>query len=301
MTLRLAIAAAALLGAGCDDEPFECGPEHATASGVGRPCQHKDDCGERRDLRCPPLSDPTGIRFCTAPCDYGAPGSDECGEGATCAYLGAGGRCVPTVCADSLAHTPPTSEDTTVGRVNAQGVGQPCLRVEDCTGSAALLCERESREGGFDFCTADCAYSESDLVDNSGQCGDGTTCVYFGEGLGRCVPEADAERLAKEPPAPVAVTVPCCPGKVNEEGIGLRCTEHVDCAGNGEAHSCPAAIDPVLPNWCSHLCEFRDDEDCGPDAFCWWRPAVHAEDQGGMVGSCAPLVCKSDGDPPACD
>jgi hypothetical protein len=279
----------ALGAASCGARP--CGEGDALTSGVGVPCEETAECGVYDGLSCPGLADPSALPFCTRPCDYGDPDEDVCGDGARCTYVGSGGRCVPATCSDSVEVPLPISEDTTVGRINPEGVGQPCEGFLDCTGSAARLCEKD--DGGFDFCTADCAWS----LDSDPSCGDDAVCVYVGAGLGRCVPEADADRLAQEPPAVADVVIPCCAmAEGNEQGVGIPCESHSDCSLNPGAQNCPQVIEASLPNWCSHLCDFGDDEDCGEGAFCWWRESV----EGGMVGSCAPIACLAENDPAPC-
>ena len=62
------------------------------------------------------------------------------------------------------------------------------------------------------------------------------------------------------------------------------------------------AIDSRLPNWCSFLCSPGDD--CGEGAFCWLRPSVVEVAASGkpvLVGSCAPLMCRIQEEPEACD
>ena len=131
------------------------------------------------------------------------------------------------------------------------------------------------------------------------QCGPEGACVYVGEGKGRCVPNAQAEALAKPLPPVVEVVNPCClPKAVNDQGVGKQCKAAADCGGEGAgtAKTCPMTIREELPNWCTHLCDFGDDAACGPNAFCWWRPSKDR----GMVGSCAPNACKKSENPPAC-
>ena len=280
-------------GPAAGDQGVSCPADQASPGGVGVPCGASGDCDRNPSLSCPSRTDASGIRFCTKYCDYAATGSEECGPGASCTYVGSGGRCVPDGCAQAIAKPPPTSKDTTAGRVNDWGVGQPCRTFHDCTGQSAKLCEHASRDGGFDFCTSDCAYS---LGDDLTQCGSDASCVYVGGGRGRCVPTKDADRLKQEPPPIPEVTVPCClDGPVNELGVGLTCTRHSDCSGNKGASSCPYQINPTLPNWCSFLCDF-DSAGCGGNAFCWWRPSI----DGGMVGSCVPDACRTENNPPAC-
>jgi len=277
--------------------PVECAASDETPGGVGKPCEGNDDCKSGPRLECPPLTDLSGIRFCTKRCDHGAvPDSVECGPGAVCVYAGAGGRCVPAACQEAASKPAPVSDSSSVGRVNDQGVGQGCEDFLDCSGTTAQVCDAATREGGFDFCTTDCAYS---FDDDERQCGPDATCAYVGGGRGLCVPTADAARLSTEPPPIVDFETTCCPGEVNGQGVGKPCTTHGDCAENAGAQSCPVAIHPDLPNWCTHLCDFGDDEGCGEGAVCWWRPSK--VEVGNMVGSCAPVACKSDGDPPACD
>jgi hypothetical protein len=77
--------------------------------------------------------------------------------------------------------------------------------------------------------------------------------------------------------------------------VGTPCTVHGDCAGLA-ASKCPMRIDPRLPNWCSMLCSPGDD--CGEGAFCWYRPSLVEK---GLVGSCAPLMCRAEEEPGECD
>ena len=172
-------------------------------------------------------------------------------------------------------------------------VGRPCAVRKDCSGNKlATVCGKDGDLSGFPFCTSDCAVGFKDRP----QCGDGGACVYVGQGKGRCVPSTKAATLAKAMPPIEEVVNPCClPKEVNAKGIGARCASAKDC-GAFAAKTCPQALRPGLPNWCTHLCEFGDDASCGEGAFCWWRPSKDR----GMVGSCAPLACKKSANPPAC-
>jgi hypothetical protein len=188
---------------------------------------------------------------------------------------------------------PPADPTPPEGAANLQGVGQPCETFTDCDGSLAKLCEK-GKEGGLPFCTADCSYA---LGDDERQCGPNATCVHRGEGKGRCIPAGEGDRWGVPEPEVAEVAVPCCAlPEGNSEGIGRLCATHSDCADTESAHTCPAAIKPHLPNWCTHLCDPGDDDACGPDAFCWWRPSQ----EGGMVGSCAPIACMASNTPAAC-
>lgn len=313
MMLRLTICCAGLvllLGA-CDGSEdggstdpsaaaTACAGDHVAPNGVGKPCERTGDCGGDRELFCPAIHDPGGLRFCTVRCDYGAE-QDPCAAGSTCVYVGGGGRCVPDGCGDLVEKPLPESTDSAAGRVNQEGVGQPCDTYMDCSGTTALLCEKDSRQGGWDFCTADCAFGYSAYVDTARQCGSGAECAYIGNGRGRCVPAGDAERLGEDPPAELDVDMSCDTRAVNEGGVGKPCETHADCAGNNEAPACPYAIfeDDRMARWCSHLCEYDDHDSCGPGAFCWWRATV--EDRGGMVGSCTPCLCLVGGGVQACE
>lgn len=277
-------------GAGTDPTSLPvaraCGSP-ATPGGIGEACSVRADCAEGPGLHCPSPMDPSRLGFCTKLCD--PLGDDDCGPGAQCAYVGAGGRCVPAACAADLSQSLPTSDDSAAGRVNDLGIGQPCESGFDCTGSGAKLCEAGQRVGGFDFCTMDCVYAEPKPF--ADECGAEATCAYVGAGLGRCVPTVDAQRLAEAPPEIPEVSVPCdLAAPANGQGVGQPCDAHADCADYTVASSCPKAILEGLPNWCSHLCDFEDDASCGEGAFCWWRPAK----EGGMVGSCAPEGCRVD-------
>jgi hypothetical protein len=272
---------------------------NATTGGIGNACNVSDDCPAGKTLTCPPGVTTGGRRICTRYCDYSNPNTTECGDGARCVYVGAGGWCVPTACTGDFAQPVPISHDTTVGRVNPEGVGQPCSTFRDCTGTLAKTCARGMKFGGFDFCTTDCDYS---VNDNVTQCGAGAVCVYVGGGYGRCVPQQDAARLAQTPPPVPDVANPCCAGPGdNEQGVGVICKTHADCANNHGANVCPIALNPnrpdlQLPNWCTHLCDFGDDASCGTGAICWWR----SSGEGGLVGSCVRTACLRANNPPAC-
>ena len=182
------------------------------------------------------------------------------------------------------------------GQVNELGVGQPCQVRQDCTGKAAVTCPVSKDPNGYAFCTRSCFK----LVDD--ECGENAHCVFYEQGRGQCVPTACKDQFP-EPNFPdfEEVDVPCCVGRVNEFGVGTSCTEHSHCAGLA-ASKCPMAIDPRLPNWCSFLCSPGDD--CGEGAFCWLRPSVVEVGEGGkpvLVGSCAPLMCRSEEEPETCD
>ncbi len=268
------------------DPPVRRTVDVVTAGGVGETCATSADCTQGPGLHCPGPADPSGLGFCTELCDHLAD-SGECGPGALCAYVGAGGRCVPAQTVGDLAQPAPTSGDCSAGRVNALGVGQPCVIGFDCTGTGAKLCEAGQREGGFDFCSMDCVYA--DPKPDPDECGPDATCVYAGQGVGRCVPNACADGLAQPEPAIPDVAIPCeREAAANESGVGHPCTAHSDCSQFTIAYSCPQAIDDGLPNWCSHLCDFEDHASCGEGAFCYWRPGR----EGGMVGSCAPESCR---------
>ena len=264
------------------------GSDGPSLGGLGHSCSTTVDCTPGLRLHCPGPTDPSGLRFCTQLCDHLAE-TDECAKGAVCAYVGAGGRCVPADRADVLREPLPVSEDSPAGRVNELGVGQPCVHGFDCTGTGAKLCEKSQRQGGFDFCSVDCVYTDPKPV--ADECGPAAVCVYAGEGFGRCVPEVDAGRLAQPLPVVPNVAIPCDrQAAANESGVGHPCSKHADCAQFTIANSCPLARHKGLPNWCSHLCDFDDDESCGEGAFCYWRQA----ESGGMVGSCAPDTCLID-------
>ncbi len=182
------------------------------------------------------------------------------------------------------------------GQVNELGVGQSCQVRQDCTGKAAVTCPISRDPNGYAFCTRACFK----LVDD--ECGENAHCVFYEQGRGQCVPTACKDQFP-EPnfPAFEEVQVPCCVGKVNDFGVGTPCTQHGDCAGQ-PASKCPMAIDSRLPNWCSFLCSPGDD--CGEGAFCWLRPSIVEVAPSGkpvLVGSCAPLMCRIQEEPEACD
>jgi hypothetical protein len=143
--------------------------------------------------------------------------------------------------------------------------------------------------GDLDFCTFDCD------IGRDGQCGDGARCAGQGAEPAKCVPAACFDALDRAP-IYAQVKVPCTlPAAVNDFGVGKPCTTMEDCQGQHGAVTCPDNLHPDagLPNWCSFLCD--DDSACGPNAFCWRRPST-VEDGGAVVGSCAPIACRIDGD-----
>lgn len=185
--------------------------------------------------------------------------------------------------------TPLQSHLCSSGAVNGGGVGQPCRKSTDCTGTAAVTCPVESDPNGYDFCTRAC-YG----LPHIDECGAGSECRFFRLGRGFCIPSACKDTIPKiTVPPPVQVEWTCCVGQVNALGVGKVCTTNEDCKGLA-ANTCGIALDPSFNNWCAQLCQ--DDKECGDNAFCWIVPAK----EGGYIGFCAPNACKSENHPAPC-
>ena len=167
------------------------------------------------------------------------------------------------------------------GAVNPEGLGKPCASVQDCAGQKAVTCPRVNDPKGLDFCTQHC------FGQRPGECGQGGTCAPQGDGVpALCVPSACAAKLTVAPAPAVKVRIPCS-AEANALGVGKPCKTKEDCRENSVARTCPMAIRPGNPNWCSVLC--TTDADCGAGAFCWKRRSN--ESNGAPVASCAPESC----------
>lgn len=165
------------------------------------------------------------------------------------------------------------------GAANGKGVGKPCASATDCAGLAASLCPVADMHGDLDFCTLECT------VGFDVPCGDGARCVGQGPLAPKCVPASCGSTLDRPQQFEKAVD-PCEPGgTVNDTGLGKPCKTRQDCLGL-IATNCPVELHDGLADWCSFLCD--GDADCHDAAWCWKRPSV----EGGLVGSCEPLVCR---------
>ncbi|MBI5608948.1 MAG: hypothetical protein HY902_08700 [Deltaproteobacteria bacterium] len=105
-----------------------------------------------------------------------------------------------------------------------------------------------------------------------------------------CMPVQCAAAYSVEIPDGATCTQPCNAGIVNNFGVGKPCATMSDCAGNLAAKTCPQAIRPDAPAWCSMLC--TDDSECGDHALCWRRKTVEYGVEF-VIGSCAPAACCS--------
>lgn len=177
--------------------------------------------------------------------------------------------------------TASTSTQCPGGAANATGLGKPCSSGAECQGQAAVTCPRENDPKGMDFCTFFCFGVKPD------ECGPDGACIALGDKPSVCAPAKCEKALRIPPPTPVKVKVPCPDGVPNAYGVGKPCAVVADCAANTVAKSCPKAVKPENPPWCSLLC--AKDEDCGPDAFCWKRKSNEAS--GTLVASCALKSC----------
>lgn len=164
------------------------------------------------------------------------------------------------------------------------GLGKPCAHVADCQGQAAITCLKENEPDGFDFCTKYCFGIKSD------ECGAGGKCISRGKLPSVCAPVACADKLAVPLPKEVTIAYPCTSGKVNDFGVGKACATHDDCAEFKVAKTCPRAIRPENPPWCSMLCS--EDSECGENAFCW-RRTTEENGRKFVIGSCAPVACQA--------
>lgn len=168
--------------------------------------------------------------------------------------------------------------------VNADGVGKPCASNADCAGQQAVTCFQPGGKGQPGYCSRACFGLRKD------ECGDGAHCVPRGTEPAVCAPDGDcAAAVTIAPPAEVRVTVPCAAGKVNDFGVGTPCESAAECGEFKVARTCPKALTPGAPNWCSMLCSA--DADCGDQAFCW-RRLVEERGTKFWLGSCAPVACR---------
>lgn len=172
-----------------------------------------------------------------------------------------------------------------VGPINDHGLGKPCVRSGDCAGQAAVTCYHPDEASPAGYCAEYCFGFKPD------ECGAGGRCVSRGLEPNVCAPEACADAITIAPPPAARVKNPCLVGKVNDFGVGKPCTAMADCSEFSIAYTCPKALRPSNPNWCSLLC--TADSDCGDNAFCWRR---QVEERGVKftIGSCAPVACRED-------
>ncbi len=166
--------------------------------------------------------------------------------------------------------------------VNSSGLGKPCNKPEDCYGQDAVTCLNNLGNGAPHFCAQYCFGMPN-------ECGDGGVCVPRGPKEPKvCMPVQCAATYSIDIPDGATCTQPCNSGSVNNFGVGKPCTTMSDCAGNLAAKTCPVAIRPDAPAWCSMLC--TDDSECGDNALCWRRKTVEYGVEF-VIGSCAPAIC----------
>jgi len=166
------------------------------------------------------------------------------------------------------------------GAVNDEGLGKACKTAKDCEGLAAVTCPADVTATGVQFCTKYCFKLKPD------ECGANGKCVDRGKGQSICAPTKCADKVHLPRGPFVEAKVPCDGQQPNSHGVGKACKKHVECKENTIAKSCAYAFNKANPPWCSLLCSH--DKDCGPDAFCWERPANSGP---GLVRSCALVAC----------